>query len=111
MTGVQTCALPICTLNKRYGAEVFVFISQLDIKVQADTPEQYSSGNAWRSVGIHYTIYDLKGNPVSAGLAVKNFPAGLNNPNTIVNTYFAEAAQAIFDDYIIAITPKPEIKH
>jgi len=95
------------TLNKRYGAAIFVFISQLDINVQADTPEQYSSGNAGRIVGIHYTIFDLSGNAVSAGLSVQHFPAGLNNPTKIVNTYFTEAAQAILDNYLLAISPKP----
>ena len=97
----------LTTLNKRYGAEVFVFVSQLDLKVQANSAEQFSSGNAGRTVGIHYSIYDLQGNPVAAGMAVQNFPAGLNNPNKIVNTYFAEAAQTILDNYLLAISPKP----
>ncbi len=101
----------LTTLNKRYGSEVFVFISELDLNVQADTPEQYSSGNAGRTASVHYTIYDLKGNPINAGMAVVKFPAGLNNPNTIVNSYFTNAARIILDNYLSAITPKPEKAH
>lgn len=88
----------LTTLNKKYGTEVFVFISELDLKIQAPSPD--------RMAYVHYSIYDLKGNLVTAGLATISFPASANDPKKIVNSYFTGIAQKIKEDYLNVITPK-----
>jgi hypothetical protein len=97
----------LSTLNKKYGAEIFVFISELDLKVEAESNEKYSSGNYGRIANVHYSIYDLKGKLLTAGMATKNFPASVNDPKKIVNSYFRDIAQIILNNYILAIAPQP----
>jgi hypothetical protein len=88
----------LSTLNKRYGTDVFVFISELDLKMVAQDRMAY----------VHYSIYDLKGNLVTAGLATMPFPASANDPKKIVNSYFTGIAEKIRNDYMSAINPKTE---
>ncbi len=100
----------LSTLNKRYGAEVFVFISELDLKIDAGSNSSYFKGNYGRVANVHYSIYDLKGRLLTAGMATKSFSAADNVPKKIVNNCFADMAQMILDNYLAAISPKPDIE-
>jgi len=99
----------LATLHNKYGTEIFVFISQLDLRIDAPNAVSYSSGNAGRVANIHYSIYDLKGKLIAAGMATKNFPVSVNDPKAIVNNYFNTLAQTIMDNYTLAIAPKAEL--
>ena len=98
----------LLTLNKKYGSEIFIFINQLDLKLDIDNSGKTASGSSERIIGVHYSIYDLQGNLLAAGLATKNFPSNTNDPRKIVNGYFNSIAQTILNNYIAAITPKTE---
>jgi hypothetical protein len=88
-------------MNKKYGAELFVFISEIDLKAAVSTDP-----NPLREAWIHFTIYDLEGKQVGGGLAKVKFDPGLNDPKKIVSRYFSEAARMIYSRSI----PPPPVK-
>lgn len=98
----------LTTLNKKYGTEIFIFINELDLKINFDNNGKSSAGTYDRIAEVHYSIYDLSGKLIDSGLATKIFPATVDNPNKIVNSYFSDVAQTIHENFIAATTPKPE---
>ena len=98
----------LATLNRTYGAEIFIFINELDIKNNIDNSTKTAMGTYERIAGVHYSIYDLDGKLLDSGLATKGFPSTANNPNKIVNSYFSDIAQTIYTNFMAAITPKTE---
>ena len=100
-------------MNKKYGAELFVFVSEIDLKAIVD-PE----GNPGREADIHFTVYDLNGKQLGGGLAKSKFNNEQNEPKRIVSHAFPSAAHEIYLRSIIppaqtggaASSPTPE-KH
>lgn len=96
----------LATLHKKYGTEIFIFINQLDMKINVDNSGNNTTGGFDRTAAVHYSIFDLGGNLLNSGLATKNFPANANNPNRIVKGYFSGIAETILANYLAATTPK-----
>jgi len=101
----------LSTLNKKYGADIFIFINQLDLKTDVDNSGKAAAGNYERTASVHYSIFDLKGNLITSGLASRNFPNNVNDPKKIVNTYFSAIAQTIAESYTATTSPKTEKDH
>jgi len=99
------------TLNKKYGTDIFIFINELDLKTDVDNSGKAAAGNYERTASVHYSIYDLKGNLITAGLATRNFPNNVNDPKKIVNIYLSAVAQTIAESYAAATAPKAEKDH
>ncbi len=78
-------------MNKKYGAELFVFISEVDLK-----PAVTSDPDPMREAWVHFTVYDLSGTQVGGGLSKVKFDPGLNDPKKIISRYFSDAARAIY---------------
>jgi hypothetical protein len=78
-------------INKKYGAELFVFISEVDLKSTVS-----AEGGNEREAAIHFTVFDLAGKQVGGGLAKVKFDAELNEPKRIVSRAFPAAAQTIY---------------
>jgi hypothetical protein len=93
-------------LNKKYQAEYFVFVNQLDIKNDVDayniTTDTYP-----RKVNVHYTILDKQGKLITAGIASSTFSSKENNPKKIVNLSFSPAATYIATKFMGVIKPAP----
>ena len=72
-------------LHSTYGFNRFVFINQMDVKMDLSDPE-----NAFidpkRVVAIHYTIMDKEGNPISGGLVSEQFPGTESRLNYIIGS-------------------------
>jgi hypothetical protein len=87
-------------MNKKFGAELFVFISEIDLKSSVD-----ADGNPFREAWIHFTVYDLTGKQVGGGLAKTRFDADLNEPKKIVSRSFPAAAQTIYSRTVTPPAP------
>lgn len=98
----------LVTLHKKYGTEIFIFINQLDMKINVDNSGNSATVGFDRTAAVHYSIFDLNGTLLNSGLATKNFPANANNPNRIVNGYFSGIAETILANYLAATAPKVE---
>ena len=81
-------------LNKKYTADYFVFINQLDIKNDANTYDIHTDSYL-RKVDVHYTILDKSGKLITAGMATSSFSSNENNPKKIVGQSFSPIATFI----------------
>jgi len=98
-------------LNEKYGATRFVFINQLDIKDEPKSAYDYGTEDLDRVVRVHFTILDINGNVISAGLAKKEFPAKYSTTQLIVNYTFPSIVKFISKKVVLfdaPEAPKPE---
>jgi hypothetical protein len=81
-------------LNKMYGADIFVFINELDIKNVANTPtEDLTASNFRREVIVQYTILNTQKHYLAEGVLITYFPNNVNDPKVIGENYFTVIAQ------------------
>jgi hypothetical protein len=86
-------------MHKKYGAELFVFISEIDMKgAQASDPAP--AREAW----VHYTTYNAQAIQIGGGLAKVKFDSGLNDPKKITSQVLSVAAKIIYNH---SIPPEP----
>lgn len=95
-------------LNKKYKAEYFVFINELDIN---SVPESYdmATDTYQREVVVHYTIIDKDSKLIMAGAATARFTSKENNPKKIAALVFPSIATFIatkFNSIINPVKPK-----
>jgi hypothetical protein len=93
-------------LNKKYGADYFIFINELDIKNDMNsydiTQDLYQ-----REITIHYSILDIAGKTITAGIATSRFSSKENTPKKIVSQCFSPAATFIAAKYSALVKQKP----
>jgi len=87
-------------LNKRYQAQYYVFINQLDIKRGASTMYSSSEDSYKREIKVHYTIFDDKGNEVSTGAIKKYCSTTQNDINKIIKTQFPLITQQLLSNLV-----------
>ncbi len=78
-------------MNKKYGAEIFVFVTEIDLKGAASTDQ-----NPMREAWVHFTTFNLEGKQLGTGLAKARFESDLNDPKRIVSRAFSQTANQIF---------------
>lgn|GEM_PF-390496 len=83
-------------LNTKFGADVFIFINQLDI-VNGASPSQkgLATDEYNRKIKVHYTIFDLDGSKISTGASISYFPNNTNDMNVIIKSHLGGIAQNI----------------
>ena len=82
-------------MHKKYGAELFVFISEIDMKgAQASDPAP--TREAW----VHYTTFNVQSIQIGGGLAKVKFDPGLNDPKKITSQVLSVAAKIIYSHSI-----------
>jgi hypothetical protein len=96
-------------LNKKYKADYFIFINQLDIKNDRDS-YNITTNTFLRKVDVHYTILDKTGKLIIAGLASSGFSSKENNPKKIVAQSFSPVATYIVTKFTAVINPSTEKK-
>lgn len=80
-------------LNQTYGADLFLFINELDIEEAADGDRVGLSSLSYkRKVKVHYTIFDINGKEIYGGASIVYMPANTNDMNKIINVYLNDAA-------------------
>lgn len=91
----------ITNLNKKYQAEYYIFINELDIKRGIEG--QYIGGkeNTDREIKVHYTIFDKNEKEVASGAIKKTFNSSENDINKIIKAEFPLIAEKIVQKMII----------
>lgn len=92
-------------LNNKYGADFFVFITQLDLENDLSDQLALAEQTYKRFARIHYAMVDVKGNFISKGVITTTFPNTVNDLETIQAQYIKELAQKLAEKL-----PKVSIK-
>lgn len=89
----------LTNLNKKYQAEYYIFINELDIKRGVDS--QYTNSNTTqdRTIKVHYTIFNNK-EEVSSGAIITTFDGNENDINKIIKSQFGIIAKKIVSKII-----------
>ena len=93
-------------LNKKYLSEYFIFINQLDIKNDMNSYD-INTDTYQREVVVHYSILDVTGKTINAGIATSRFSSKENNPKKIVSLCFSPIATYIAAKFTATVDPKP----
>jgi hypothetical protein len=85
-------------LSKQYGSDRFIFINQLDIKDEPKGSYDYADNSKLnRIVRVHFTIMNVNGDVIYAGMAKKEYPASLSSPDVIIRYAFPAITKYIVD--------------
>ena len=82
-------------LNARYGADLFIFINQFDIKNDLSDYVAIGNNEYQREIRVHYSIFAQDGKQIYAGLESNHFPSKINDAQAIINHYFSSIASSI----------------
>lgn len=82
-------------IAKRRNIDLFLFINQFEIHGNYGDP--YLSGNAKaeRSLKVHFSIFNTKGQMIHTSFGLTKFPFDLDDKQTLVELYFPELIRQI----------------
>lgn len=86
-------------LHSTYGFNRFIFINQMDVKMDLTDPEM-AFVDPKRVVAIHYSVLDKEGNPISGGLASEQFLGTESNINHIVGSTLYKLSATVLGSLI-----------
>lgn len=89
----------LTSLNKKYQAEYYIFINELDIKKGVDSQYTNSNKTQDRAIKVHYTIFNNK-EEVSSGAIITAFDGNENDINKIIKSQFGIIADKIVSKII-----------
>jgi len=95
-------------LYKKYGAEYFIFINELDIKPNMEAYDP-ATDSYHRDITVHYTIIDKTKKVISAGIASVKISSLENAPQKIVEQAFVPIADYIADQYLSTFKTKETV--
>ncbi len=102
----------LAILNKNTGADIFIFVNELDIKNVANTPtEDLTASNFRREVMVQYSIVNAKKQYIAKGILTTYFPANINDPKIIGEQYFKVIAQSMLKEFIVGLKKNEQIKN
>ena len=76
------------SLNRKYGADLFIFLTQIEIKTNAKDCFDYQAQQYGRDIKIHYTVYNVDGEQVFGDVAVVRFASNSNEVDVIIDKNF-----------------------
>ncbi|MCF8277475.1 MAG: hypothetical protein K9J17_12145 [Flavobacteriales bacterium] len=88
-------------LHSTYGFNRFIFINQMDVKMDLSDPEM-AFIDPKRVVAIHYSVMDKDGKPISGGLASEQFLGTESNINHIVGSTLYKLSATVLGSLIKA---------
>lgn len=81
-------------LSRNYGADIVVFVNEVDIKNVANTTtEDLSQSNYRRQVTVEYSVVNIQKHYLAKGILTTYFPYTENDPSVIGEKYFSIIAQ------------------
>jgi hypothetical protein len=80
------------SLYERHQADIFVFLTQFEIKTNYNSCMDIAQKIYRREVMLHFTIYDRQGKLIAGSYATSFFPSNSNNANKIAGDCFPELA-------------------
>lgn len=76
-------------LNKRYHAEIFVFINQYEMEINNEISQiDIQSDNYPREIRVHYSVIDVDGKEITSGIIIRNSSSYDNQLDYLFNTSF-----------------------
>jgi hypothetical protein len=82
-------------LYEQYQADIFVFLTQMEIKTNYNSCLDIANKIYRREVMMHFTIYNKEGRLLAGSYATSYFPSDSNNSNKIIGDCFPELARYI----------------
>lgn len=82
-------------LNQKYGSDLFLFITELDIENDISDPIAFINNDYQRFIKVHYCLIDNKGMYLSEGIVQANFPNTLNDMYILKKEYFPILAKLL----------------
>jgi len=82
-------------LYEQYQADIFVFITQMEIKTNYSSCMDIANKIYRREVMLHFTIYNKEGRLLAGSYATSFFPSNSNNSNKIIGDCFPELARYV----------------
>ncbi len=82
-------------LYEQYQADIFVFLTQMEIKTNYKSCLDIANKIYRREVMLHFTIYNKEGRLLAGSYATSYFPSDSNNSNKIIGECFPELARYI----------------
>ena len=82
-------------LYDQYQADIFVFITQMEIKTNYSSCMDIANKIYRREVMVHFTIYNKEGQLLAGSYATSFFPSNSNNSNTIIGDCFPELGRYV----------------
>lgn len=79
-------------LKEHYGADIFVFLNQLEIKTNYKNCLDIANQVYQRQVMLHFSIFDAEGNIRAGTCVASSFPSNSNHPDEIIQNCFPQLA-------------------
>lgn len=85
----------LSALQSKYGTDLFVFLTQSEIKTIAKDCMDYQAGLYEREILVHYSVYDVTGKQMYGDVASIKFPSGSNDIGNIMAQNFPALSEKI----------------
>ncbi len=82
-------------LGNKYGTDLFVFLTQAEIKTKARDCFDFQTQNYHRDIKIHYVIFDKNGKELYGDVALVKFPSNSNDIGEIMAKNFPALSEKI----------------
>lgn len=82
-------------LYTKYNFDVFVFVTQMEIKTNFSSCLDIANKIYNREVMLHFTVYDINGKLIAGNFANSSFPSNENNAHVITGRCFPQLAEGI----------------
>ncbi len=92
-------------LHKKYSADYFIFINELDIKNDINSYD-ITQDIYQREITVHYSILDKTSKTITAGIATSRFSSRENAPKKIVAQNFSPVSTYIAAKFSAIVKPK-----
>lgn len=85
----------LSSLNKKYGTDLFVFLTQVEIKTTSKDCSDIQYGMYQRVFKVHYAVFGLDGKQRYGDVAMVNFPSNSNEIGEIMSKNFPALSDKI----------------
>ncbi len=85
----------LSSLNAKYGADLFVFLTQVEIKTNAKDCIDFQSRIYERDIKVHYAVFDKNGNQLYGDIVGVKFPSNSNEIGNIMAQNFPMLSEKI----------------
>lgn len=96
----------IAYLSKKYRADLFVYITEMDIENDISNQTAFINNEYERFLRLHYSMVDKKGKVISKGLVHIKFPNSVNTIKEIRKTYLPLIAKKLAAKLPQPVKPK-----
>jgi hypothetical protein len=86
-------------INKKDGADILVFVNEVDIKnIANNETDDLTQSNTRREVIVQYSIINMQNHYLARGMLTTYFPYTENDPKVIGAQYFTNIAQSMLKE-------------